>query len=323
MKAVRIHQHGDIDVMRVSEVEIPHPQAGQVLIKVAVSGVNYADALLRMGVLASYATPPQLPLTLGFEAAGTIERVGSEVTGLRQGMRVVSIVDGGYAEYALAEAIHVIPLPDEVQFAQAAMIPVQGQTAYLSLKAAALCQGENVLVHSAAGGVGSIALQIAKLLGAKTVIGTTTSEEKVAFIRSLGADAVVRTNEPDWLEQVMQATRGEGIHVLLETIGGEIGKQSLNCLAPFGRMVVYGTLTGQPVIFAAQELIGKCASVIGYNTNIQSPEVQRHASQELLRYIAAGQLRVTYDNAFPLKESGEAHKALFTRQTRGKVILTL
>ena len=323
MKAVRIHQHGDFDVMRVDDVELPRPQQGQVLIKIAVAGVNYADALLRMGVLASYATPPSLPLTLGFEAAGTIEEMGANVAGLQKGMRVATLVDGGYAEYALAEASNVIPLLDEVDFAPAVMIPVQGQTAYLALKTASLRQGEIVLVHSAAGGVGSIAIQIAKLLGAKLVIGTTTSEEKEGFIRSLGADVVVRTNEAHWVEQVMQATDGRGIDVLLETIGGEVGKQSLNCLAPFGRMVVYGTLTGQPIVFAAQELIGKCASVIGYNTNVQSPEVQKHASQELLRYIASGQLRVTSDSSFPLAEAGEAQKALFTRKTRGKVILTV
>ncbi len=321
MKAIRVHQRGGLDAMHVEEIARPRPEKGQVLIQVATAGVNYADIGQRNG---SYPNLAPLPLTLGFEVAGVIEELGEDVSTLSKGARVVSIVDGGYAEYAVAHASMVIPLPDEVSFEQAVAIPVQGQTAFLALrKAGRLQQGERVLVHSAAGGVGTLAVQLAKLMGASMVIGSTTNVEKEALIRELGADAVVRTNEQNWVEQVMQATQGKGVDIVLEVIGGEVGMQSLMCLAPNGRMVVYGSLSGSVTQVPAQMLMPKALSVIGYNTNIQSREDQLGASNELLRYIAAGQLRVTVNNSFPLVEAVEAHKAISEHKTRGKVILTV
>ena len=321
MKAIRVHQRGSLDAMNIEEVMRPTPGNGQVLIKVAAAGVNFADIGQRDG---NYQNLAPLPLTLGFEAAGVIEEVGADVSTVSKGTRVVSLVDGGYAEYAVADAALVIPLPDEVSFAAAVAVPVQGQTAYLALeKAARLQQGERVLIHSAAGGVGTLAIQLAKLMGANMVIGTTTSADKEAFIRAQGADAVVRTHEKNWVEQVMQATQGQGVDIVLETVGGEIGQQSLGCLAPNGRMVVYGTLTGTVTPVVTQMLIPKCLSIIGYNTNIQSLADQMRASHALLRYIASGQIHVTVDDTFPLTEAAVAHKAISEHKTRGKVVLTV
>ena len=321
MKAIRVHQRGGLDAMNIEEVMRPTPGNGQVLIKVAAAGVNFADIGQRDG---NYQNLAPLPLTLGFEAAGVIEEVGADVSTVSKGTRVVSLVDGGYAEYAVADAALVIPLPDEVSFAAAVAVPVQGQTAYLALeKAARLQQGERVLIHSAAGGVGTLAIQLAKLMGANMVIGTTTSADKEAFIRAQGADAVVRTHEKNWVEQVMQATQGQGVDIVLETVGGEIGQQSLGCLAPNGRMVVYGTLTGTVTPVVTQMLIPKCLSIIGYNTNIQSLADQMRASHALLRYIASGQIHVTVDDTFPLTEAAVAHKAISEHKTRGKVVLTV
>jgi NADPH:quinone reductase len=320
MKAIRIHERGDIDKMRVEEIERPLAGRGQILIKVGVAGVNYADLGQRTG---AYHHLSPLPLTLGFEAAGVIEEVGPEVTALRKGMRVVSLVEGGYAEYAVAEAMNVIPIPDNVSFAQAVVLPVQGQTAYLALEAAHLQKGERVLIHAAAGGVGSLAIQLAKLMGASMVIGTTTSPGKKEFIRTQGADAVVHTKEGNWVEQVMQTTRGQGVDVVLDPVGGEIGQQSFFCLANFGRMVVYGGLSGAPTPLVAQMLVPKCLSVTGYNTNIQSLADQMRASQQLLHYIGTGQLRITLDDTFPLTEAASAHKAIAESRTRGKVVLTV
>ncbi len=321
MKAIRVHQRGGLEAMNVEEITRPTPDKGQVLIKVAAAGINYADIGQRDG---SYQNLAPLPLTLGFEAAGVIEEVGSDVSTVSKGTRVVSLVDGGYAEYAVADATLVIPLPDEVSFAAAVAVPVQGQTAYLALeKAARLQQGERVLIHSAAGGVGTLAIQLAKLMGASMVIGTTTSVDKEAFIRTQGADAVVRTSEKNWVEQVMQATQGQGVDIVLETIGGKIGQQSLGCLAPKGRMVVYGTLTGAVTPVVTQMLIPKCLSIVGYNTNIQSLADQMRASSMLLRYMASGQVHVTVDDSFPLTEVAAAHKAISEHKTRGKVVLTV
>ncbi len=321
MRAIRVHQRGGLDAMQVEDLERPTPDKGQVLIKVAVAGVNFADLGQRDG---SYPNLAPLPLTLGFEVAGIIEEVGADVSMLSKGMRVVSLVNGGYAEYAVADGALVIPLPDAVSFAAAVAVPVQGQTAFLALeKAARLQQAERVLIHSAAGGVGTLATQLAKLMGASKVIGTTTNTSKEAFIRAQGADAVILTSEKNWVEQVIQATDGQGVDIVLETIGGEIGQQSLGCLAPNGRMVVYGTLTGAVTPVVTQMLLPKCLSIIGYNTNIQSLADQKRASNALLRYIASGAIRVTVDDSFPLTEAASAHKAISEHKTRGKVVLTV
>jgi len=321
MKAIRVHQRGGLDAMNIEEVARPVPDNGQVLIKVAAAGVNFADIGQRNG---NYQNLAPLPLTLGFEAAGVVEEVGAEVSTVSKGTRVVSLVDGGYAEYAVADAALVVPLPDGVSFAEAVAVPVQGQTAYLALdKAARLQQGESVLIHSAAGGVGTLAVQLTKLMGASMVIGTTTNASKEAFIRAQGADAVVLTNDKNWVEQVMQATQGQGVDIVLETVGGEIGQQSLGCLALNGRMVVYGTLTGAVTPVVTQMLIPKCLSIVGYNTNVQSLADQMRASHALLRYIASGQLHVTVDDSFPLSEAAAAHKAISEHKTRGKVVLTV
>lgn len=321
MKAIRVHQRGGLEAMKMEEVERPTPTQRQVLIKVAVAGVNFADLGQRNG---NYQNLAPLPLTLGFEVAGTIEEVGAGVTTLSKGTRVVALVNGGYAQYAVADATVTVPLPEQVSFAEAVVLPVQGQTAYLALeKAARLHKGERVLVHSAAGGVGSLLVQLAKLMGASMVIGTTTSENKEEFIRTQGADVVVHTNEKNWVEQVMQATQGQGVDVALEVVGGDVGQQSLACLALFGRMVVYGTLTGAVTPIVTQMLIPRCLSVIGYNTNVQSLDDQMRANHALLDYIASKQLKVTLNDSFPLADAAAAHKAIEENKTRGKVVLTI
>lgn len=321
MKAVRIHERGDANVLQVEEIQTPVPQQGEVLIKVAAAGVNYGDIGQRSG---NYPNALPLPLTPGYEVAGTIASRGPSINSLAEGTRVVSLVEGGYAEYALAKAANVVSLPDNVSFAQATIVPVQGQTAYLALtRGAHFSQGETVLVHVAAGGVGSLAVQVAKILGAGTVIGTTTSDSKLALIRELGADFAINTKAGNWIEQVMQATRGQGVDIVLDPIGGTIGQQSIACLGLFGRLINYGSLTGEVAPFVAQMLIQRCLSVTGYNTNVQPLEEQLHASRALLDFISEGRLRVVLDHTFPLAEARAAHQALESGQTTGKVVLTV
>ncbi len=319
MKAVRIHQRGGTEVMQLEEIATPVPQQGEVLIQVAVAGVNYADVGQRQG---NYPNLAELPLTLGSEVAGTVVKTGPGVDASLEGHRVVSLVDAGYAEFALAKAEEIIPIIDGVSFAQATVIPVQGQTAYLLLdKATRLQQGERVLVHAAAGGVGSLAVQLAKSMGASMVIGTTTSQSKLGFIRELGADISVITKEASWIGQVMQATRGQGADIIFDPIGGEFGQQNIACLAPFGRIVVYGSLSGGVTPFVTQMLIPKCQSIIGYNTVIQSHEDRMRASQALMQAIASGQLKTFVDHSFPLAEVAAAHKMLEENRATGKVVL--
>ena len=321
MKAVRIHQRGGTEVLKLEEVATPVPLQGEVLIQVAVAGVNYADVGQRQG---NYPNLAELPLTLGSEVAGTVVKCGPGVDTSLEGRRVVSLVNAGYAEFALAKAEEVIPILDGVSFAQATVIPVQGQTAYLLLdKATRLQRGDRVLVHAAAGGVGSLAVQLAKSMGASMVIGTTTSQSKLGFIRDLGADVAVTTKEASWIGQVMQATRGQGVDIILDPIGGEFGQQNIACLASFGRIVVYGSLSGRVTPFVTQMLIPKCQSIIGYNTVIQSHEDRMRASQALMQMIASGQLHIFVDHSFPLTDVAAAHKELEENKTMGKVVLTV
>src|SRR6266567_6820600 len=255
MKAIRINETGGPEVMHLEEIETPIPGEGEVLIKVAAAGVNYADLAQRQG---AYLTRTRTPMTLGVEVAGTVAALGPGVSTPAEGGRVVAYVNGGYAEYALAQATTVIPIPPSLDFPQAAAFPVQGLTAYQLLRESAHIQpGESVLVHAAAGGVGTFAVQLAKLMGAGIVVGTASNDRKIDLIRKLGADAAINYTEDNWVEQVKNATRGQGSDIILEMVGGEIAEQSLKCLAPFGRMVIYGAASGKIAQFSGIQLMYK------------------------------------------------------------------
>ena len=321
MKAVRIHTRGATDVMQLEDIETPVPGEGQLLIKTTVAGINYADIGQRKG---SYPNLMELPLTLGSEVAGTVVAHGPGVNSPAIGMRVVSLVDGGYAEYALANANEVVPIADNVSDAQATVIPIQGQTAYLMLdKAVQFQKGESIMIHAASGGVGTLVVQLAKMRGASRIIGTTSSQEKEGFIRSLGVDVVVNTKSGHWVEQVMQATQGRGVSVVLDSVGNGIGQQSIACLAPFGKMVVYGALSNEVTPLITQMLIPKCQSITGYNTLIQPLEDKMRASQALMSAISQGQIHVFLDHAFPLEKAAEAHQFIEEGKSHGKVVLTV
>lgn len=193
MKAIRIHELGGPEVMHLEEIAIPTPSAGEVLIKVAAVGVNYADLMQRQG---AYLTPTHTPMTPGFEVAGTVEALGPGVTFPTPGTRVIAFANGGYAEYTTAGASMVIPIPDTLDFPHAAAFAVQGLTAYQLLRESShLQRGESVLVHAAAGGVGTLAVQLARLMEAGKVIGTASNEAKLDLIRKLGADVAIDYNE--------------------------------------------------------------------------------------------------------------------------------
>ncbi len=323
MKAIRIHELGGPEVMHLEEIELPTPKEGEVLIKVVAAGVNYPDVQQRQGM---YMTRTRTPLTLGFDVAGTVAALGPGVSSPVVGTRVAALVEnGGYAEYALAPAGSVIPLPDNLDFTQAAAFPLQGMTAYQILRESGHLQpGESVLVHAAAGGVGTLAVQLAKLMGAGTVLGTASNADKLELVRRLGADVAINYTEDNWVEQVKQATSGKGVDIVLEMVGGSIGEQSLKCLAPFGRMVVYGAASGKTVQFLGLQLMYKNLAVIGYwltPWQQQRPERTRAAAQELMGFLASGKLHIIVSRTFPLAEAAEAHQVMANRQTTGKVVL--
>ncbi len=321
MKAIRINQIGGTEVMQLEELEQPSPKEGEVLIKIAAAGVNYADIMQREG---TYLTRTKPPLTLGAEVAGTIAALGPGVSSPAVGTRVVAFVGGGYAEYATANASIVIPIPDSLDFKHAAAFPLQGFTAYQLLHDSAHLQaGESVLVHAAAGGVGTLAIQLAKLMGAKTVIGTASSEEKLQLGNRLGAVVVINYTQDNWVDQVTKATGGQGADIILEMVGGAIGEQNLQCLAPFGRMIVYGAATSQPIQFNGIQLMYKNQAVIGYwlTAWMQKPEAIARAAQDLMQYLATGKLEIVVGQSFPLAEAAKAHQTISDRKTTGKTVL--
>src|SRR2546429_2650570 len=322
MKAIRINEIGGPEVMQLEEVETPTPQEGEVLIKVAAAGVTQADLAQRHG---TYLLRTRTPMTLGMEVAGTVVALGPGVSTPEEGTRVVSCVEGGYAEYAIAKGTMVIPIPPNLDFVHAATFPVQGIMAYQLLRELARLQaGESVLVYAAAGGVGTLALQLAKLMGAGTVICTAGTKNKLDLVRRLGTDVAINHGEKDWIERVKEANGGRGTDIILEMVGGRQAEQCLQCLAPFGRMVIYGRVSGEIAHFSDLQLIYENQAIIGYwfaGWMSIRPDRTAVAARELMQYLATAQLEIIAEHTFPLAEAAEAHRAIAQRRTTGEVVL--
>jgi NADPH2:quinone reductase len=318
MKAIRVHELGGAEKLKLEEIEKPVPAPDEVLIKVAAAGVNYADTMLRSG---NYLTQPELPLTLGYEVAGTVEDLGAEVeAGLQKGQRVLATASsGGYAEFATAKAKTVIPIPDELGFGESTALLVQGLTALGLLDETR--SGQSILIHAAAGGVGSLLVQLAKYKGLK-VIGTASSEEKLQFVANLGADAAINYTEEDWTDEVLNATDGRGVDWIIEMVGGEIVAKNLKVLAKHGTMWVYGSASGEDFKVSVLSLMKKNHTIRGYWLMNEPVENRIRFTKDLLEHIKAGRLKIQVTE-FPLEQAREAHEALESRKTTGKVVLTV
>lgn len=317
MKAVRIHEFGGTEKLTIDEVEKPSPKTGEVLIKTAAAGVNFADVMMRGG---NYLTKPPLPFGLGFEVAGTVEELGKNVDNLKVGDRVVaSVLGGGYAEYATARAGGAIPIPEALDFSEATALLVQGLTALGLLDATK--EGDSILVHAAAGGVGSLIVQLAKLKGLK-VIGTASNTNKLELVASLGADTAINYTESDWTDQVLQATGNKGVDWIIEMVGGEIVGQNLKVLAKNGTMWVYGAASGEDYKLSVLSLMYKNHIVRGYWLQNETVENRIRFTKELVEHVAAGRLKINVTE-FPLEKVAEAHEAIEGRKTTGKVVLTV
>ena len=245
MKAVRFHKTGEPEVLVYEDVPDPTPKEREVLIRIEAVGLNFADVMRRRGD--DYPQPSPPPFILGAEVAGTIAAVGNGVESLQVGAPVLATPGaGGYAQYICVPAATVITLPDGIGAVQAAALMGHGLTAALALRSAArLAAGESVLIEAAAGGVGSFAVQLAKLYGAGNVIAAASTPEKRAIAKRLGADASVDYMAPGWAEKVKELTNGRGVDVVLEVAGGETVGQALDAMAPFGRMVFLGQSSGK------------------------------------------------------------------------------
>jgi len=316
MKAVRIHEFGGAENLRIDEIDKPTPGADEVLIKTAAAGINFADTMLRQN---KYLFSPELPFTLGFEVAGTIEAVGEGVKHLQTGQRVLATIrGGGYAEYAVANASTVVPIPEKLGFGEATALLIQGLTAIgllVDLKA-----GQTILIHAAAGGVGTLLVQLAKRRGA-TVIGTASNDEKLQKVVALGADFAINYTDTDWTEQVLEATGNNGVEVIIEMVGGEVGRQNLKILAIGGTLHVYGAASGEDFQISALGVLFNMHTVKGYNLNREKSENLVKYTGELMALIADDLLQISVTE-FPLEKAADAHKAIESRKTTGKVVLT-
>lgn len=317
MKAIRVHELGGSDKLSIDEIEKPSPKADEVLIKVAAAGINYADTMMRAG---NYLTKPELPVVLGYEVAGTIEELGAEVTKLQKGQRVLATASsGGYAEYAAAKASTVLPLPDELGYGEATALLVQGLTALGLLDDAKA--GETILIHAAAGGVGTLLVQLAKYKGLK-VIGTASSEQKLQLVADLGADFAVNYSEEDWTDEVLKATDGKGVDWLIEMVGGDIVAKNLKVLAKHGTMWIYGSASGEDFKISVLSLMHKNHSIRGYWLMNEPVENRVRFTKELLEHLGAGRLKIQVTE-FPFEQVKSAHDAIESRKTTGKVVLTV
>jgi NADPH2:quinone reductase len=324
MKAIRFHAVGGPEVLRLEEIDEPRPKAGEVLIAVRAIGVNFADTRFRRG---EYFVRPVFPAIPGMEAAGEVVARGEGVTTVAVGDRVMALGAAAYAERMIARAADCFPMPAALEFERASALPIQGLTAHHTLFACArLLRGERVLVHAGAGGVGTLAIQLAKRAGAAAVIATAGSPEKLQLTRELGADFAIDYRQSDWVAQVKEATGGRGVDVILEMLGGtDAYKRNLACLAPMGRMVVYGAASGdtkgtlEPI-----GLMGKNHSVIGYYLTGFRQDRERCAGPlaELADATARGELRVIIGKTAPLAEAETIHREMESRATVGKLVLT-
>ncbi|MDG5472554.1 NADPH:quinone oxidoreductase family protein [Jeotgalibacillus sp. ET6] len=322
MKAIQLKEYGGPEVLQEVEIDKPVPKENEVLIEIHAAGVNYADTARREG---QYVVPTPLPFIPGAEAAGVVIETGSGVKSIQKGDRVVTLIQsGGYAEYAVTDERSIIPIPDELDFTLAAALPLQGLSAYHILKTMGRIEkGETVLVHAAAGGVGTIAVQLAKLFGAGKVIATASTKEKLELAKEMGADVLIDYTKDGWEQEVLNATDGKGVHLALEMAGGDVFYKTLKCLGTFGRLVVYGVASGEQSKFNPSSLMARNQSVIGFFLPqiMRKPELLQPSMKELMTWVAQGKLKLTVGDVYSLEEAAVVHELMQARKTKGKLIL--
>ena len=306
-------EFGGPEVLRMAELPIPTPASGEVLIRVSRSGLNFADTHTRTN---GYVQKAELPLVPGGEVAGIREDTGE---------RVVALVgSGGYAEYACAAADRVFPIPAELDDGVALAMIIQGTTAWhLYRTAGAVADGESVVVHSAAGGVGSLAVQLGHQLGAGRVIASASSEEKRELALELGADTVVDPSPEGLTERLIEANGGRPLDVIFETSGGAVFDASYRALGPFGRIVAYGISTSEPNTVSTGSLLRHSRAVVGFYLFhcLQRPAMFADALADLFARAARGQLRAIVGHTYPLEQAAQAQIDLRERRTTGKLLL--
>jgi NADPH2:quinone reductase len=328
MKTISIPAFGGPEQLKLLELAQPRPAAGEVLVKLEYAGINFIDVYMRSGKYArsqTYQTP--LPMTLGMEGAGTVAELGAGVTDFQIGDRVAyCIVRGSYAEYAAVPAARLVKVPPEVPLNVATALMLQGCTAhYLSHAAFPLAAGKSCLVHAAAGGVGQLLTQLAKLRGA-TVLATAGSAEKSIIAKACGADHVTLYRETDFREAVMQITSGQGVDVVYDAVGKDTIHQSIRSLKKRGVCINYGGASGLVTSIEPLEL-AEAGSVFFTRPHladyIATAEELRGRTADLFAHYGAGRLQVAIDREFPLAQAADAHRYLEGRNSKGKLLLKI
>jgi NADPH:quinone reductase len=313
MRAIQMTEFGGPEVLELAELPTPQPGPGETLIKVARAGLNFADTHTRTN---SYVQKATLPLVPGGEVAGVREDTGE---------RVVALVgSGGYAEYAIAPTDRVFPIPDELDDGTALALIIQGTTAWHMYRTSArVAEGESVVVHSAAGGVGSIAVQLGHAFAAGRVIATASSVRKRALALELGADAAVDPGGEGLTERLLEANDGREVDVVFDMSGGEVFDASYRALAPFGRIVVCGIATSEPNEVRTGSLLRHSRAVVGFYLFhcLQRPGMFAEALSDLFARAGAGQLRAIVGHTYRLDQAAQAQIDLRARRTTGKLLL--
>jgi len=320
MKAVRLNEFGDIDVLKIEELPEPNLRPHHVMIKVDSAGVNYADILRRGG---SY-PGPGLPSSMGLESAGTVTEVGSDVTGITVGQQVMAMGPGSQAEYVAVNGNLVFPYPNSLDAVEAGGMPIVFLTAYHILKSRGQMQsGDTVLVQAGASGVGTVLIQLAKAWGAK-VIATASTQDKLDLCKSLGADVVINYTEVDFEEVVKEESGGDGVKLVAECVGGEVLEKSVRCVSAYGTLVSYGNASQTPANLPTSDITSVNRTVVGFSMGRSPVGSLDHkaAMAEMFPMIAAGQAKLVVDQILPMAEVGKAHQHLANRGAMGKVILT-
>ena len=325
-KAVQIRQHGGAEQMEVVDVQVGNPGPGEIRIRHHAVGLNFIDVYHRTGL---YQLP--MPATLGMEAAGIVEAVGEGVTHLKAGDRAAYAAHppGSYSEVRVMPGKNVCRLPDAISFETGAAMMLKGLTAQYLLKRTqpqgGLKEGDFVLFHAAAGGVGLIAVQWAKAMGLR-LIGTAGSEEKCQLAKSLGAEFMVNYSKDDFKEKVKEITGGKGVKVVYDSVGKDTWDKSLDCLSPFGLMASFGNASGPVPPFAPGILGAKGSLYVTRQTlftHIATRESTQQMADDLFDAVTSGKVQIRIDQKFPLAQVREAHKALEARKTTGCTILTV
>lgn len=323
MKGILVSEFGGPEVLNYTDLQDPVPGAGQVLIEVRGASVNYADIKARSG---SYHLGKKPPFSPGLDVAGVVLEVGSDVTGITAGNHVIAFpAAGSYLEKAIAHKDLTYVIPPQIDFAEAAAAAlVSGTVTHMLTRLAAVHTHETLLVHTAAGGVGTAALQIARALGLTEIYGSIGSPWKEEQVRRLGARGVVDYKDAHYFEQINELTAGRGVDVILNPLGGATVERDLQCLAPFGRLIIFGELLEGPSSLSQGSLYPANRSIIGSSFGHYRkarPDTVRETMEIAIGLLAERRIDVVIDTCLPLAQAEQAHRLLETRKAVGKIVL--